>query len=417
MANPKIDSIRLSGSDKTFDIDLPHTATPSITSLNVTGSSNLTDVTISKTLKVNMLTTIDENNGSNIVLSSGNTTVNGVYTYVKGTNTRIYGDNFIHLSTTGNSSTVSMNSPNINLSVALSTGSINMTIPCGIDGDNNTITMMNAVIESGKEPAPIISLYNDSVVETGQIGVFSGGLRLRKFYTGSADKHTYLDVCDNNIQMGVQDLDVSNETNFATFGEKFFTITLSQNLLDNGADPFMRINGTLSNFTLEFPTAQTDITIDENNVILNRITPKITTSQGQLIEYPGCGYTGASNDNYRIPSRSELKSQFAGSHYIDEKPGSTLTRCTDIDLSGGEYGAVYHIWGFESGDTGENPGELRVTTSGAYSSDEYTIIVAGNDVGYHGNSYISLTVIVPAGKTYYLWAKHMGKMKYSKVVL
>ena len=416
MANPKIDSIRLSGSNKTFDIDLPYTATPSIAGLTVTGSSNLTDVSISKTLKVNVLTTLDENNGSTIMLSNGDTSISGVYTYVKGTNTRIYGDNFIHLSTTGHSSTVSMNSPNINLAVALSTGSINMTIPCGSDGDKNIITMMNDVIESGKEPSPIISLYNDFVVATGQIGVFSGGLRLRRVYNGSAGENTYLDVCDNNIQMGVQDLDVSSEANFATFSQNRFNITLSQNLLDDGADPFIRIGSNLSNFTLEFPSAQTDITIDEHNLILNHITPKITTSDGHLIAYPGCGYT-QSDAKYTIPSRAELKSQFGGVGYMDEKLGDTLSICTDIDLSGEINGAIYHIFGYEKGDTGQNPGELRVTDSGAYYDDAYTIIVAGNDKGYHGDSYISLTVAVPAGKTYYLWAKHMGKMKYSKVVL
>lgn len=50
MANTKIDSIKLAGSTETYDIDLPSTATPNITglttsSLSVTGSSNLTDVT------------------------------------------------------------------------------------------------------------------------------------------------------------------------------------------------------------------------------------------------------------------------------------------------------------------------------------------------------------------------------------
>ena len=423
MANTKIDSIKLSGSTEIYDLDLPSTATPNIArlttsglsvngNLTVTSSSNLTDVTISKTLKVNMLTTIDENNGSNIVLSSGNTTVNGVYTYVKGTNTRIYGDNFIHLSTTGNSSTVSMNSPNINLSVALSTGSINMTIPCGIDGDNNTITMMNAVIESGKEPAPIISLYNDSVVETGQIGVFSGGLRLRKFYTGSADKHTYLDVCDNNIQMGVQDLDVSNETNFATFGEKFFTITLSQNLLDNGADPFMRINGTLSNFTLEFPTAQTDITIDENNVILNRITPKITTSTGYLIAYPGCGYTSTSS--YTIPAVSGIR--FTRTNYgesiANTLTGSSLSMHNEFKLTGDDHGAIYQIYGQEN----RQYGELRVALS-TNNSDVYSYAAVTGESAYWGASKLCLTVAIPAGRTAYLWGRNITSLYYSKTSL
>ena len=418
MANQKIDSIKLSGSTKIYDLDLPKTATPTIAGLSVTGSSNLTDVSISKTLKVNVLTTLDENNGSTIMLSNGDTSISGVYTYVKGTNTRIYGDNFIHLSTTGHSSTVSMNSPNINLSVALSTGSINMTIPCGSDGDKNTITMMNDVIESGKEPAPIISLYNDYIVETGQIGVYSAGLRLRRVYNGSAGENTYLDVCDNNIQMGVQDLDVSSEANFATFSKNSFNITLSENLMNTSGNPNMNIIGTLSKFTVAMPDNNRDITIQNNGILnINRFTPKITTSLGFTIEYPGCDYEGAMSDAYRIPSKADLKSQFAGFNKIKGKPDSTLSICTDIVLSGEARGSAYHIWGFESGDTGRTPGEIRVTTSYSSSSDAVTVIAAGNDNGYHGDSYISLTVIVPANTDYYLWAKHMGDMKYFKVNL
>ena len=421
MANPKIDSIRLSGSDKTFDIDLPYTATPSITGLTTSYLTATGSVIIS--------------GGNPITISGDNPLINGntsvsvtgsVISLSSQARMDIHSDTVLRLSATNRLYLTAINESDstVRTLMSLKASNINFTsdesMRFNLPPTTSTTTSKSRItLETTKfinDNSPCISFEDGATNLSGKIGITSTqGIGLLKIYDGSVPTDTYLTVSDNLVHMGITYS--TGYSTFATFGEKFFTITLSQNLLDDGADPFMRINGTLSNFTLEFPTAQTDITIDENNVILNRITPKITTSTGNIIEYPGCGYEGASSDNYIIPSRSELKSQFAGSHNIDEKPGSTLTRCTDIDLSGDTNGAVYHIWGFESGDTGQIPGEIRVTTSGAYSSDEYTIIVAGNDVGYHGNSYISLTVIVPAGKTYYLWARCMGKMKYSKVVL
>lgn len=424
MANPKIDSIRLSGSDKTFDIDLPYTATPSITGLTTSYLTATGSVIIS--------------GGNPITISGDNPLINGntsvsvtgsVISLSSRGRTNIYTDTIIELNAYNRVMITASNTTQSTYNTMLSLRATNInfvpynravfSLPPTASTTTRKSTISLVTSEFVDNNSPCISLLNymgSTVSVTGKIGITpTQGIGLLKLYNGSAGNNTYLTVSDNGVHMGVTYS--TGYSTFATFGEKFFTITLSQNLLDDGADPFIRIGSNLSNFSIDFPSAQTDITIDEHNLKLNRITPKITTSTGNIIEYPGCGYEGASSDNYIIPSRSELKSQFAGSHNIDEKPGSTLTRCTDIDLSGDTNGAVYHIWGFESGDTGQIPGEIRVTTSGAYSSDEYTIIVAGNDVGYHGNSYISLTVIVPAGKTYYLWARCMGKMKYSKVVL
>ena len=52
MANAKIDSVKLSGGSDTYYFDLPSDATPNITSLTtgtltVSGTSNLTDVSVS----------------------------------------------------------------------------------------------------------------------------------------------------------------------------------------------------------------------------------------------------------------------------------------------------------------------------------------------------------------------------------
>ena len=417
MANTKIDSIKLAGSTKTFDIDLPSTATPSIAGLTTSGLTVNGSITISgDNPLIHSDTVINITGSSSISINAaGKTTIEA------GKQIELYSPRRIHITAsdtaTGTISTVlGLKATNINI-MPYNYAQFSLPPSISTTTTRNTITLETSEFIDSSSPCIALANNTDLTSVSGKIGItYPNGIGLIKTYDGSAGNNTYLTVNDSCVNMGLVDVvDVSSTNYFATFSEKSFNITLSQNLLFDGADPFMRITGTLSNFNLDFPSAQTDITIDEHNIILNGITPKITTSQGKLIAYPGCGYT--STASYTIPSRSDLKSQFAGSNRIKGKPDSTLALCTDIDLSGDTNGAVYHIWGFESGDTGQIPGEIRVTTTGAYSSDEYTIIVAGNDNGYHGNSYISLTVIVPAGETYYLWAKHMGEMKYSKVNL
>ena len=360
MANQKIDSIKLSGSTEIYDLDLPKTATPSIAGLT-TGYLTVT----------------------------GSTIISGNPLFLSSNTLELTASNKVLFSLPPSAST--MTTRNI---ITLETS----------DFIDNT--------------SPCISLANrgGSVSVNGKIGItLSNGIGFLKTYDGSIGNNTYLTVNDSCVNMGIIDV-TSNDLfdNFATFSENRFNITLSQNLLDDGADPFMRITGTLSNFTLEFPTAQTDITIDPNIIYLNRITPKITTSQGHLIAYPGCGYT--STDSYTILSKSDLKSWTVGSQGVAALTSSTLA-VSSYTLSGGDIGCVYHIFGFEQGNTGQNPGELRVSKSKTSHTDRETIIVASNDVGYHGNSYIGLTVIVPAGETYYLWGKNIGDIRSFKVYL
>lgn len=417
MANTKIDSIKLAGSTKTFDIDLPSTATPNIAGLTTSGLTVNGSITISgDNPLIHSDTSVSITGSTSISINAaGKTTIEA------GSALELYSPKRIYITAsdtaTGTSRTVlGLKATNINIT-PYNQAQFSLPPTASTTTTRNTITLETSnFIDINSPCISLTNNINEPTSVSGKIGITpANGIGLVKTYDGSDGSDTYLTVNDNRVHMGITATDGTGYNTFANFGEKSFNIMLSQNLLFDGADPFMYITGTLSNFTLEFPTAQTDIIIDEHNITLNRITPKITTSTGHLIAYPGCGYT--STASYTIPSRSDLKSQFAGSFYMNEKSGSTLTRCTDIDLSGDTNGAVYHIWGFESGDTGQNPGEIRVTTSGAYSSDEFTIIVAGNDYGYHGNSYISLTVIVPAGKTYYLWAKHMGSMKCVKVNL
>lgn len=363
MANQKIDSIKLSGSTEIYDLDLPKTATPSI-----------------KGLTTSYLTV------------TGSTIISGNPLFLSSNNLELTASNKVLFSLPPTDSTTA---------------------------SKNTITLDTSTFIDSNSPCITLANNTELTSVSGKIGItYPTGIGLVKTYDGSAGYNTYLTVDDNIINMGIIDV-TSNDLfdNFATFSENRFNITLSQDLLYDGADPFMRITGTLSNFTLEFPSAQTDITIDEDNIIFNHITPKIITSRGMLIAYPGCGYT-QSNDDYAIPSRSELKSGASGPYStgISALTASTLTR-SSTSLSGGDHGIIYHIFGYETGQTGENPGELRVTTSMYSSADDYTVITASNDTGYHGNSYISLTAVVPADKTYYLWGKNVGNLRYFKVFL
>ena len=473
MANTKIDSIKLSGSTEIYDLDLPSTATPNIAGLTtsglsingdltVTGSSNLTNANIAGNIKI-----FDPTEGESAAINayragtgSDNTFVidaslqpklrvnykdlgfQGETALIQGTNSvnitssgpisissnstfANVGDGVIELSTIGgiklNSHSTLIMKSGYNIRLSAPGGSVECKLPASFSTttEHNIISLETSDFMDRKSPCISLTNYlTASMSVNGKIGITDHqGIGLLKIFDGSAGTDTYLTVSDNCVDMGVVDKSGYEYTSFAYFGEKYFNITLSQNLLDDGADPFIRIGSNLSNFSVEFPSDQTDITIDPHNLVINRITPKITTSRGNLIAYPGCGYT-QSNDDYVIPSKADLKCGTPGlySTGISALTASTLTRSSQT-LSGGDYGTVYHIFGYETGETGENPGELRVTTSMYSSSDSYTVIISDNDHSWHGDSHISLTAVVPAGKTYYLWGKNVGNLAYFKVYL
>ena len=431
MANTKIDSIKLSGSTEIYDIDLPSTATPSIAGLTTSGLSVNGNLIVNAASDganyINLIGTTSATLSSNITTIQGTNSVNiksngPVFIGSENTFANVC-DGLIELS--NNTGGIKLNSQSTlimksgyNIRLSASGGSVECKLPASFSttATNNIISLETSDFLDRKSPC--ISLTNYLAASTsvnGKIGITDhNGIGLLKIFNGSNGTNTYLTVSDNCVNMGVADIGGYEYTDFVYFGEKFFDITLSQNLLYDGADPFMRINGTLSNFTLEFPSDQTNITIDPHNLVINNITPKITTSQGELIAYPGCGYT--STDMYTIPSNSDLKSWWVGSQGIAALTSSTLS-VSSYTLSSGTNGCAYHIFGFEKGNTSQNPGELRVSTSNTSHTDKETIIVAGNDNGYHGNSYISLTVIVPAGQTYYLWGKNIGDIRSFKVYL
>ena len=417
MANTKIDSIKLSGSTKIYDIDLPKTATPSIAGLTTSGLTVNGSITVSGDTPIIHSDTVMNITGSSSISinAAGKTTIEA------GRELELYSPRRIHITAsdtaTGTITTIlGLKATNINIT-PYNHAQFSLPPTASTMASRNTITLETSKFIDSNSPCIALANNTELTSVSGKIGItYPNGIGLVKTYDGSAGYNTYLTVDDNIINMGLCDNSSSYNT-FATFKDKEFKITLSENIMSTSGNPDMNIIGTLSRFAINFPRDISYIDIHSDMLDINKITPKITTSQGELIEYPGCGYTGASDDSYRIPSRSELKSISAGSNFISARPDGTLSLCTEIDISGGNYGAIYHIYGFESGDTGQNPGELRITTKNTSTSDDYTIIVAGNDNGYHGNSYISLTVAVPAGEKYYLWAKCMGRMKYSKVGL
>ena len=411
MANTKIDSIKLSGSTEIYDIDLPSTATPSIAGLTtseLTVNGNVT--TSGDTATINGNTSVSVT-GSVISLSSRG-------------RTNIYTDTIIELNAYNRVMITASNTTQSTYNTMLSLRATNInfvpynqavfSLPPTASTTTRKSTISLVTSEFVDNNSPCISLLNymgSTVSVTGKIGITpTQGIGLLKLYNGSAGNNTYLTVSDNGVHMGVTYS--TGYSTFATFGEKFFTITLSQNLLDDGADPFMRINGTLSNFTLEFPTAQTDITIDENNVILNRITPKITTSTGYLIAYPGCGYTSTSS--YTIPAVSGIR--FTRTNYgesiANTLTGSSLSMHNEFKLTGDDHGAIYQIYGQEN----RQYGELRVALS-TNNSDAYSYAAVTGESAYWGASKLCLTVAIPAGRTAYLWGKNITSLYYSKTSL
>lgn len=468
MANTKIDSIKLSGSTETYDLDLPSTATPNIAglttsglsvngNLTVTGSSNLTNANIAGNIKI-----FDPTDGESAAMNlyragtgSDNTFVvdaslqpklrvnykdlgfQGETALIQGTgsvniksnesvfigseNTFVNVGDVIELSTVGgiklNSNTSLIMKSGYNIRLSATGGSVECRLPASFSTttEHNIISLETSYFLDSKSPCISLTNYKDaSASVNGKIGITpTQGIGLLKIYDGSAGTDTYLTVSDNCVDMGVANKSGYEYTSFAYFGEKYFNITLSQNLLDDGADPFIRIGSNLSNFSVEFPSDQTDITIDPHNLVLNRITPKITTSDSNLIAYPGCGYT-QSNDSYVIPAVAgiKLKRTDYGESIANTLSGSTLSVHQEFILNGDVHGAIYQIWGREV----RQYGELRVTYP-ANSSDTYTYAAVTGESAYWGASTLCLTVVIPAGKTGLLQGKNITSLYYSKTSL
>ena len=411
MANTKIDSIKLSGSTEIYDIDLPSTATPSIAGLTtseLTVNGNVT--TSGDTATINGNTSVSVT-GSVISLSSRG-------------RTNIYTDTIIELNAYNRVMITASNTTQSTYNTMLSLRATNInfvpynqavfSLPPTASTTTRKSTISLVTSEFVDNNSPCISLLNymgSTVSVTGKIGITpTQGIGLLKLYNGSAGNNTYLTVSDNGVHMGVTYS--TGYSTFATFGEKSFNITLSQNLLNDGADPFMAIDGSLSNLTINFLSDQTDITIDPHMIYLNRITPKITTSQGQLIAYPGCGYTSTSS--YTIPAVSGIR--FTRTNYgesiANTLTGSSLSMHNEFKLTGDDHGAIYQIYGQEN----RQYGELRVALS-TNNSDAYSYAAVTGESAYWGASKLCLTVAIPAGRTAYLWGKNITSLYYSKTSL
>ena len=410
MANTKIDSIKLSESTEIYDLDLPSTATPNIAGLStgyltVTGSTSISGdpIYITGTNSVNVT-------GSVISMSSQS-------------RTDIHADTLLKLSANGRIQITASNSTSTaNTLIAIGATNINFApysqAMFNLPSTTSTATRKSTIKLNTNEfidnNSPCISLTNyttDSTSVNGKIGITSTqGIGLLKIYDGSAGTDTYLTVSDNLVHMGVTDS--TGYSTFATFSENRFNITLSQNLLDDGADPFMAIDGTLSNLTINFLSDQTDITIDPHNLVINRITPKITTSQGKLIAYPGCGYTSTSS--YTSPAVAGIR--FTRTNYgesiANTLTGSSLSMHNEFNLTGDDHGAIYQIWGQEN----RQYGELRVALS-TNNSDAYSYAAVTGESAYWGASKLCLTVAIPAGRTAYLWGRNITSLYYSKTSL
>lgn len=95
----------------------------------------------------------------------------------------------------------------------------------------------------------------------------------------------------------------------------------------------------------------------------------------------------------------------------------------DLDYSaqlhGGTYGRFYVISGFETGGHNKNYGKLAIKTSASAKKDMTTSMVAGvsGETGYWSPQWLSVSVIVPAGASYYLYGCRIKDVYFSYVEL
>lgn len=91
----------------------------------------------------------------------------------------------------------------------------------------------------------------------------------------------------------------------------------------------------------------------------------------------------------------------------------------DLDYSaqlhGGTYGRFYVISGFETGGHNKNYGKLAIKTSASAKKDMTTSMVAGvsGETGYWSPQWLSVSVIVPAGASYYLYGCRIKDVYFS----
>ena len=255
MANPKIDSIKLSGSDKTFDIDLPYTATPSVTSLttselSVDGVSTLGDVKAFGEIQL-----IDAANETAINLSRTGTGSNNIFNIdathqpkidvsyqdltFSGTNTRIHSDTSVSIDSSksirinasgvthvtainllnlASQKTIALHvtNPDFSSNTSISLREHDIIFEPQVDAIfrlppyASTTTSKNLItLETSKfidSNSPCISLANNTSLTSvsGKIGITNqNGIGLLKVYNGSTGNNTYLTVNDSCVNIGL----------------------------------------------------------------------------------------------------------------------------------------------------------------------------------------------------------------------
>lgn len=94
---------------------------------------------------------------------------------------------------------------------------------------------------------------------------------------------------------------------------------------------------------------------------------------------------------------------------------SSLKQVTSV--SGGTYGTFLTFHGWENSQMGYIKIMKTNTSSLIDNEDEYCANMATGENGYWGAQMLSISAMVPAGETYYLYAKNMSWVAYSYIPL
>lgn len=135
--------------------------------------------------------------------------------------------------------------------------------------------------------------------------------------------------------------------------------------------------------------------------------------------------TLSANQGYVLNNKiAAIKFSFSGTHASIGSIGPyNDLGDEDLDystkLESGTYGRFYVISGFETGGHGKNYGKLAIKTSAYAKKDMTTNMVAGvsGETGYWSPQWLSVSVIVPAGASYYLYGCRIKDVYFSYVEL
>lgn len=215
----------------------------------------------------------------------------------------------------------------------------------------------------------------------------------------------YVDEVDNDFT--ASPLETNDDTENSKFLFKTDGVATGLILDDN------KIRGGNGN-VLKFPNKDGVIatTLD-----LPIITDSLTeTHSGYVLSAKGANTLQSHIDSIKFSeSKTRVNVGAIGANQSTNEP--MLVHATSI--SGGTYGTFYTIWGAENGYNRDYGVLAVMSTSDSPSmmTGTNTVSLVSGENGYWGAQWLSLSVFVPANKTYYIFGCRVTSVRYSYVRL